>query len=121
MIEDRFKSLKTYIKKICEQIYDELVSREKAVTTKEKEIEPAYDEAVALQVRYKSLVENAETEIRHEATARAKIMVEEMFDDPDKNTRGARALKYLDEIGYLDEFEKKELILARKAINIDWN
>lgn len=121
MIEDRFKSLKSYIKKICEQIYEELVSREKAVTTKEKEIAPAYDDAIALQIRYKNLIENAETEIRHEATARAKIMVEEMFDDPDKNTRGARALKYLDEIGYLDEFEKKERILAKKAINIDWN
>ena len=121
MIEDRFKSLKSYIKKICEQIYDELVSREKAVTAKEKEIEPTYDEAMALQVRYKNLVENAETEIRHEATVKAKIMVEDMFGDPDRNTKGARALKYLEKIGYLDEFEKEERIRAKKALNIDWN
>ena len=86
-----------------------------------KEIEPTYDEAIALQVRYKNLVENAETEIRHEATARAKIMVEDMFGDPDRNTKGARALKYLEEIGYLDEFEKEERIRAKKALNIDWN
>lgn len=121
IIEDRFKSLKSYIKKICEQIYDELVSREKAVTAKEKEIEPTYDEAIALQVRYKNLVENAETEIRHEATVKAKIMVEDMFGDPDRNTKGARALKYLEKIGYLDEFEKEERIRAKKALNIDWN
>lgn len=121
MIEDRFKSLKSYIKKICEQIYDELVSREKAVTAKEKEIEPTYDEAIALQVRYKNLVENAETEIRHEATVKAKIMVEDMFGDPDRNTKGARALKCLEKIGYLDEFEKEERIRAKKALNIDWN
>lgn len=121
MIEDRFKSLKSYIKKICEQIYDELVSREKAVTAKEKEIEPTYDEAMALQVRYKNLVENAETEIRHEATVKAKIMVEDMFGDPDRNTKGARALKYLEKIGYLDEFEKEERIRAKKALNISWN
>ena len=121
MIEDRFKSLKSYIKKICEQIYEELVSREKAVATKEKEIEPAYDEAIALQVRYKNLVENAETEIRHEATVKAKNMVEDIFGDPDRNTKGDRALKYLEKIGYLDEFEKEERIRAKKALNIDWN
>ena len=121
MIQDLFKSFRAYLKKIFEQANEKLIEREREVNRKEERIEPAYESATKLEYKYKSLVENTETEIRHEARAQAKILIEEAFEDPKKNTRGARAIAFLEKIGYLDDFEKKERILKQRLQNIDWS
>lgn len=121
MIENMFKGFKAYIKRVCEQMNQELVKKEQDIALKEKLTAPAYEEAATLKAKYANLVENAETEIRHEAYAQAKIIIEDMFGDPDRNTKGARAIAYLDKIDKLDDFERQEAILKRKAQNIDWD
>lgn len=121
MIEDLFASIKSYIKKIFEQISQELINREEEVSRKEKEIEPAYEEATNLKYKYMRLIDNAETEIKNQSRDVAYAMIEDMFADPTHNTKGARAIAYLDKIGYLDDFERLERIKKQNALERDWD
>ena len=62
LIEKLFEEIKIYIKKIYEQISQDLIKREKAIESKEKEIAPAYENARNLEYKYNNLVKNQEEE-----------------------------------------------------------